>query len=627
MNVQSCTVVWILLASTVPQAQFGDPETYPAGVHPTALEVGRIDADERPDLVVVNPTTQEVRVLRNLGDAKFETSAVADVPLSPEHLRLRDWDGDDRLDVFVCGKLMEGMGAVFLLPNDGLGSLGDPVAITSSGVQQYVTDFLFVRLDGDRAWDLILASHAPSSSSSYTSATESGFLNLSRISSLIRDPTREVFALPVPWRVRHYLTGESPHTDAPNRLALADFDGDGDQDFVASFSDPTGSRSSELRAYLNAGIYPAMHGEWGGVYTFPSVRFAVPMGPADVFARDLNGDGYADVAVLCKASRMVMVYRNAGGIGLDWQGFVDPVEVPLGMVPDGMCLADVGEDGLEELVVVGSKWSDGPSIDDGVLMIFPNLSEEGEAIVFGPHSARVLPSGLVPTDVVVADLNGDQAVDCAVTLAPAYDPTALRRTGEVAILLGTPTPGTCPETLVCQIEHYTYPPEQKIVTPDSDSDKDLYYPDVLSTDDATGEVKIVYVQDPGIGEHPQAVHIREHALPLKTYSGIDQTSLEVDLEAPFTAPPEHMEIEARIGVEGSENTGTTIFLQEAETGTWVQVGGDFPASFAFQSISIEDVPSPASFVDTDGKIHCRIVHESTHPFIAHHDQLIVRICK
>ncbi len=150
-----------------------------------------------------------------------------------------------------------------------------------------------------------------------------------------------------PGGVRTFGTGH----DVTHSIALADVDGDGDQDIIVGNRKPDESEVGQANAvYLNDGN--------GNFSTPGSVRFFGTLfdDTQDVEAADLNGDGAIDI-IVGNNDEPSAVYLNDGSGHFDWNGS----ERSLGEKSDrvnAIAVGDIDGDGTPDLVTGGktSEW-------------------------------------------------------------------------------------------------------------------------------------------------------------------------------------------------------------------------------------------------------------------------------
>ncbi|MGX1806195.1 FG-GAP repeat domain-containing protein [Nocardia sp. NPDC055321] len=265
-----------------------------------------------------------------------------------------DFDGDGDTDVAATG-VVDGVGVLF---GDGRGALRrNQFVHTEIGANAVQAG----DLNGDGAADLVVT-------------------NFLSISVLLNDG-RGDFAVD-----RIYATDVNPDVTyrtggIPFGIALADFDNDGALDLAFNNLAPV------------PGGVGIMRGDGLGHFAAPQWR-GVGLGKASVIAGDLNGDGYADLAMHDLATSGVWVLLN------DLRGGFDAPRWNLAALPsEDLKLADVDGDGALDLLTaniagfsVSVHWGDG-------------RGNFGPPQLIGPAAA--------PCAVAVGDFDGDGIMDIA----------------------------------------------------------------------------------------------------------------------------------------------------------------------------------------------------------------------
>jgi hypothetical protein len=177
-----------------------------------------------------------------------------------------------------------------------------------------------------------------------------------------------------------------PHTDH-HGIAIADFDDDGFDDIIAAriHVDPDGADPGSIAIFLRDGADPTKF--------LAPVSYPVEPTPYAVAVGDLNSDGAPDVAVASTyaESGFRVMLQTAGGALAPSTLVAAPAAI------HGLALADVDQDGLNDVVAVG----------DTSLYLFTQKSAEpgtfNSVVTVGSGSRRV----------TVADLDGDDLLDLA----------------------------------------------------------------------------------------------------------------------------------------------------------------------------------------------------------------------
>ena len=179
----------------------------------------------------------------------------------------------------------------------------------------------------------------------------------------------------------------------PVRLCIADIDGDGRPDLVAS-SASDGTISIYQKVITNGSLATG---------SFASRRIALPMlstnsdNPVDLVVADVDGDGTLDIVVTDSDGGVVSIFRNIGTNSIiTTNSFADRVDILTDVGVRGVAVQDLNQDGKPEIVVGNSE------ID--TVSIFENRSAPG-TISFAPPVVLAAAAG--PTAVVIADIDGD----------------------------------------------------------------------------------------------------------------------------------------------------------------------------------------------------------------------------
>ena len=311
-------------------------------------------------------------------------------PAPSQLVEVEDVNGDGALDVVSVGP-----GAYQVLLNDGAGGLagGPPVAVEGD-----VGAFALGDVDGDGAVD--------------------------RVDAPAPGPARRSWCCRVWDGVGGFGAPEVVATDVgsgvANDVEIGDYDGDGVGDLLVA-----GRYGVQVFRNDGTGAFAAIGTEGVPCVLRPG---DYPFEATDVEVADRNGDGIADVVLVghCHwpfgpAPYVVVMFGDGAG---DFPGKTRPGVGGLGVALVGLSLADIDEDGYDDVVVAAP--------DASAVAVFPGTST-GE--VADPITVT---TPAPPGDVEVADIDADGHLDLVVTATG---------TGFARVLYGTGT-GTFPESHV-----------------------------------------------------------------------------------------------------------------------------------------------------------------------------------
>ncbi len=391
----------------------------PLGSLPSALLVGKFDADQVPDAVVTLQNENSLVFLRGRGDSQYFDPPGPEIDsgdLTPVGVAEADFNGDGKRDLIVANEVSDSSpGSVSFLRGEGNGTFtlvlqedpadpeGDPLSALPAelGTSQVAA----AALDANPGLE-VLALNTRNNSISLFTTTGDGFFRPHP-----QHPQISTGAFPKDLKLVD-LNGDTKldlvlavtnadsvsvqlgngdgtfgpavnHTvgTAPTLLAIGDLDGNDTLDILAG-----NSRSGDVSLLRGDGT--------GG---FAAARtYVADAEPQELAVGDFNEDSQVDVVAATQGGDggpSVAILRNRGGGNL--HGVED---IRAGNGPVALAVTDVDEDGTADLVTAG---------DNGEVVV---LHARGETLVpSNPYNVGGRALG-----VVTEDLNGDSRPDLAV---------------------------------------------------------------------------------------------------------------------------------------------------------------------------------------------------------------------
>ncbi len=278
--------------SNIGDISFADKVDFTAGTNPAAVAIGDLDGDGKPELVVANNGSNRISVLQNISDfgtltsSSFAPKVDITTGSSPMAVAIGDLDGDNKTDIAVVNN---GNNSVSVFRNTATsgtissGSFAARVNFTTGSGPQAIT---FGDLEGDGKIDLVVANNGSRSVSVFRNTATSGAITTSSFAT----------------KVDFTTAGSGTN---PQAVAIGDLNGDGKPDLaVASSGNPNGNivsffRNISTSVAINTSSFAA------------KVDFATGTFPISLAIGDLDGDGRPDLTLANNSSNSISVLRNA----------------------------------------------------------------------------------------------------------------------------------------------------------------------------------------------------------------------------------------------------------------------------------------------------------------------------
>ena len=271
-----------------------------------------------------------------------------------------------------------------------------------------------------------------------------------------------------------------PTGTGPSQVAIADLDGDGRPDlvildgYVADISIYQNISSNGVLAFAPRVVLPLTSAAWGN--------------PGTVVVADLDGDGKPDIIALTPQSNLISIFRNVSLPGiLTTNSFGPRIDIPITTDVQGLAVQDLNGDGKPDLVTANGS--------SNTVSIFQNQSTIGNISFVAPVNFAV---GNYPSDVAIADLDGDGNLDLVV--ANQHDNT-------LSVFRNLGAGGTITtNSFAPQVVFPTGAQERHIAIGDMDGDDKL---DIVTANWITGTISVLrnLTSGPGITSNSFAPNV------------------------------------------------------------------------------------------------------------------------
>lgn len=366
---------------------------------PIDVGVGDLDRDALPEVFSANRYSEDLVVRRNPGTGVL--LAPTSVPLAPANLgpivaARGDLDGDGFADDCAVGcNVTNTIALVF-----DVSGVPTIQTVAAGGIRP--RDLVVTDLDGVLPEEVVFGREGDGLGNGEGLAVIRGGGPAQDIAIPAGNPTRVI------------------------RIAASDLDGDGFVDLAVAVAG-RGEVFDRVLLFRNDGLGTPV---FAGAFVLAGVDKVVA-----VAARDLDGDGWIDLAALSRnntpTTNLIRIYQNTGSGLLTPAAFtVLDVSSP-GRGALDLALGDLDGDGLGDAVVTNVETRD--------VIAHEGFSATGFATV------RTLMTARVPVSVALGDLNGDGLDDVVVADAVAEKILVLRTLGPLSpgvSTLGAGCPGT-----------------------------------------------------------------------------------------------------------------------------------------------------------------------------------------
>ena len=284
------------------------------GTNPVSVAIGDLNGDGKQDFAAVNQGSNNVSIRLGDGSGGFASPAAPEVTIGdfPNSVAIGDFNGDGMQDFAAVNRSSDN---VSIRLGDGSGGFTSPatpeVSVFQGAFSVAIGDF-----NNDGIQDFATAN---------SSLFQTVSIRLGDGSGGFTSPA----------------TPEVNVVDGPVSIAIGDFNGDGDQDFVT--------------ANLFGNTVSIRLGDGTGGFTSPATpELTVGISPFSVAIGDFNGDGMQDFVAANLGTNNVSI-RLGDGSG----GFTLPAtpEITVGNIPYSVAIGDFNGDGIQDFAAANKTSS------------------------------------------------------------------------------------------------------------------------------------------------------------------------------------------------------------------------------------------------------------------------------
>ena len=334
----------------------------------TSPIVADIDGDGKPDILTRNSTgINGFSVQLNTGTpGNFSYTQQNLDGMNAYAFALADLDGDGLPELLTTDNTTHKVIIYHNISTPGHVAFGDTFSITPTSFSTFSMAIAAADLDGDGKPDIVVTNSNDLNEIDL-------YRNLSQLGKLSFDTA-------------------FPLGGTADGFTIADFDGDGKPDLLATFGN------------LSNGIDMLRNTSTPGIFSFDRVPGVFPGNPYPICAGDIDGDGKLDVIILDRQSNYIDVYHNLSSPGK--VAFATAATYAVPAWPVNAMMADFDGDGKPDIAV---NVFDVNNTGNNAATVFKNLSTPGKISLIPPVNYAT--STAIGDLMAAADVDGDGKAD------------------------------------------------------------------------------------------------------------------------------------------------------------------------------------------------------------------------